>query len=285
MKQISILALVVLVVLIGSALAEPVETEHKTVPLDDADAVLALVDFGAGSIDVHPGPSGSLLDATMTYDPEFVDVFLDYRHRGDRGILELASDFDEKRLTRKIKNEWDVGLSSEVPMELELDIGAAEARIDLSGLSITRLELDVGAADCEVWWDKANGSTMTELAIDCGASSLLIEGLGYAGLEYLDFEGGLGSFELDFSGDWLASAEGHLEVGLGQLEITVPRSIGVRIEATESFGSVDVDRWFDEVDRDVYESENYADAKIKLLLEIELGMGSLDVRSTNRDRP
>jgi hypothetical protein len=282
MIRISLATVSLTIVLSGSALAEPVVTEQKTLPLDEAESVLALVDFGAGSIDVHPGPLGSLLDATLTYDPDFVGVFLDYRQRRDRGILELASDFEDNRLTRKIKNEWDVGLSTEVPMELELDIGAAEAQIDLSGLSITRLELDVGAADCEVWWDSANRSTMTELSVDCGASSLRLEGLGYAGLEYLDFEGGLGSFELDFTGDWLASAEAHMQVGLGSLDITVPRTIGVRIETDESFGSVDVDRWFDEVERDTYESENYDDAEIKLLLHVDLGMGSLDVRTTGR---
>jgi Cell wall-active antibiotics response LiaF, C-terminal len=170
-------------------------------------------------------------------------------------------------------------------MDLEFDIGAAEARVDLSGLSITSLDLEVGAADCQVWWDAANLSTLSELTVDCGVSSLSLEGLGYAGLEYMDFEGGLGSFKLDFSGAWTASAEAHLEVGLGSLDVTVPRDIGVRIEAEHSFGSVDVDRWFKEVDDDVYESENYRNANIKLVLMVELGMGSLDVRAERPARP
>lgn len=265
----------------GSAVAwaGEVSTVTRAVPLDDAKSVLVRIDFGAGDIDLGKSGEGQLLEGTFTSDPEDVEVRVDYRRSGDKGMLDLATDYEDKRLPRDHKNEWEVGLSGGVPLELELDLGAAEAKLDLTDLALTRLEMDVGAAKCEVWWNRPNPERLSEIKIDAGASSLLLEGLGHARFDHLRFEGGLGSFDLDFSGDWQASAEADLEIGLGELTLWVPRHIGVRIVTEQSMASVDVDHRFSQTEDGTYESDNYSEAKIKLDCFVEVGMGSLEVKT------
>jgi hypothetical protein len=264
----------------GIALAGPTETAQKEIELGDETALRTSVEFGAGTIDLHKAPAHLILDAQITYDPEYVDFSVDYEQRRSQGLLALASEVDGREIKGRLKNEWDIGLSGEIPLDLELEIGAAEARLNLSKMALTRLELDVGAASAEVWWESPNPEVLTEILIECGASSLDMAGLGDANFEYLQFEGGVGNFELDFSGAWTRSAKADFEVGLGTLELTIPENIGTRIEIEDSFLSdADIDRYFKRVDDHVYESDNYETADVRLDISIQLGMGAVDVRA------
>lgn len=273
------IGLAVVLTMSPCAFAGAATTSSQTIPKDDADTVLVKIDFGMGEFELGRAREGTLMEGTFRCDPEEMKARVDYHRRGDKGVLDLSAEYDSNGFPDHVKNEWLVGLAGDVPLDLELDLGAAEARIDLSGLSVTQLNLEVGAADCEVWWDHPNLVPLSEIQVDCGASSFSMAGLGYAGFERMRFEGGLGSFELDFTGDWLRSAEADIEIGLGSMKLLVPRNIGVRIEAEKAMASVEVDRRFVRRGDDVYESENYESATVRLLCRVELGMGTLVVKS------
>jgi hypothetical protein len=264
--------------LCSQAWAGHVRSTSQSVPLDDAASVQVRIEFGAGRFELGRAARGQLLEGTFETDVEELEALVNYRRRGDRGLLDLSMEQSGPGLSGHFKNEWAIGLAEGVPLDLEFDLGAVEATLDLSGLSIAQLQLDVGAADCEVLWDKPNPERLTRLDVHTGVSSLRMEGLGHAGFERLRFEGGLGDFELDFSGDWQHGAEADFEIGLGELTLWVPPGIGVRIETDKALASVKADRHFLR-DDDLYVSENYDDALIKLDCTVELGMGSLVVKT------
>lgn len=267
----------------SSAPAKNVEREQKQFELTDEKSVTVNIDFGAGSLELAAGPGDLVLDADVEYEPRYVEFFADYRKRGGAGMLELSSEMRRSGIDGDITNTWRLGVTDRVPVDLEMDIGAADADLDLSGLKLTDLDLDVGAADARVHWDRPNPISLRRLQIDCGASSLKLSGLGHANLERFDFEGGVGSFDLSFDGDWQQSAEVLLEVGLGSVDIAIPDGVAARIEVDDSFlSSVDIDQRFQEVADDVYESEDYGTADIRLDLSITLGLGSVDIRSVPR---
>lgn len=273
------IGLAVVLTMSPCAFAGAAATSTQTIPKDDADTVVVKIDFGVGEFELGRARAGTLLEGTFRCDPEEMEARVDYHRRGGRGVLDLSTEYHSSGFPDHVKNEWLVGLAGDVPLDLELDLGAAEARIDLSGLSVAQLDLEVGAADCEVWWDHPNLAPWSEIQVDCGASSFSMHGLGYAAFEHLRFEGGLGSFELDFTGDWKKSAEADIEMGLGSMTISVPRNLGVRIEAEAAMASVEVDRRFVRKGDDVYESENYEGATVRLLCRVKLGMGTLVVKS------
>ena len=45
---------------------------------------------------------------------------------------------------------WDLGITSEIPIDLRLDTGANQALIDLSALRIRRLDFNTGASDTKI---------------------------------------------------------------------------------------------------------------------------------------
>jgi len=263
--------------------AGPIEIENTRIERTTEESLIAFVDFGAGTFELHSNANDLLVDAEIRYDRKYVDVFVDYNNRRNQGRLEMSSELDSGRMKRNLTNDWDLGLASDIPVELDIDIGAAKLRLDLTDIQITRLKLEIGAVDAEVWWDQPNSVSLDEIIIDCGASSLVMEGLGDANFRSLRFDGGVGGFELDFSGRWDQSATADFDIGLGSLELAIPEHIGVRIETDDSFlSSIDVDREFREVDDDVYESDNYKTAEITFDITIQIGMGSVEVRSIRR---
>jgi hypothetical protein len=163
-------------------------------------------------------------------------------------------------------------------MLLDLEVGACEAEFDLGGLPIRGLSLEIGAASGRIDFSKPNPERLAEMTIEVGASSLEINNLGNANFEEMHFEGGAASCELDFQGDFVGEAKVELEIGLGSLDIFIPRDLAIRVEADESwFSSVDFHGLrLVETDDGVYESRDFEDAEKRIVFEVSVGMGSVD---------
>ncbi len=112
------------------------------------------VDFGAGSLRLNALPEDSRLLAESTQvmpgkDPiaavERTGGTATLRYApGEGGLLDLPFGWGENDAN------WDIALARGIPMAMDLDIGAADADVDLSALSIESLSVIVGAADVSI---------------------------------------------------------------------------------------------------------------------------------------
>ena len=163
---------------------------------------------------------------------------------------------------------------------MKLDIGACEAHMDFGGVPLTDLTLDIGAASGKIDFSAPNPQSLDEINIDAGASSVSLRSIGNSNFKYLSFSGGAGSFDLDFRGDLKGEAKADIDIGLGSAEIILPEGTAVRIESEGSswLSSIDFDKHgLDEVEDGVYESPDFDKADIKITLNVEVGMGSVDI--------
>ncbi len=227
-------------------------------------------------------PADSLLGIiTGNYDQRRFDYTLDLREKHDRADLYFATETIGHHLSdwKDVDNDFEFSFSPNVELRLNLDIGASETHFDFSDLSVSEMDLNVGAADAEVSFPTLNGAEMKYLTIDAGASKLHVYNLGNARFDDMKFNGGVGSFLLDFTGDLDHEASAEISVGLGSLKIVLPRDIGVRIESEENWlSSIDFPkRGFTKVKDDVYETDNFKSAKGRLTLYLDVGLGSTDV--------
>ncbi|MFH2054472.1 MAG: LiaF domain-containing protein [bacterium] len=242
------------------------------------------LDFAIGEYELHPGEldPGVFAKVEGLYDEERFDYKLDFQERNGRGNLLFAL---ESRHHKNLdwdddtENNWEFTLSPDVPIDLIVDIGAADAELELGGLALREFDLDVGAADTRINFSEPNRQVLEMFRVDAGACDLEMRGLGNCKFEHLDFDGGVGSFTLDFTGEFDFEASAEISVGLGSIEIILPEDIGVRIEAEDNWlSSIDLPRrHFDRVDEDVYETENYETATGKLTLQLDVGLGSADI--------
>jgi hypothetical protein len=124
-------------------------TESKSVELGDAESVRVKMVLGAGDL-VVTGGAKKLLEADFTYnvaklkpEVEFTDGTLVVQHPDVRGYRTLQD-------IRDFRNEWDLRLNNDVPMNLSLEMGAGTSDLQLAGLSLTSLDVTLGAGKSTV---------------------------------------------------------------------------------------------------------------------------------------
>lgn len=261
------------------SVTEPVVA--KGVEIVDARFKLAAGDFRLAS-------GRSLADTIAllegNYDEERFDYNLSFDQRGSRADLEFELESRRKSITgdKTEHNNWKLQFASNINYRFDFEVGACKADFSFDGLTISEFRLNVGAADARFEFPTVNGRRLEDFVVKAGVCDLEILKIGNSRFERLEFEGGVGSFTLDFSGDFSYEAEAHIEVGLGSVEIVVPRDVGVRLECNDNWlNSISFpERDFKRVSRreNLYESENYDRADGRLTLILDVGLGSAKIR-------
>jgi hypothetical protein len=250
--------------------------ESANVPLDDAKAADVKIVFGVGELRLRPGEGEDLLKADFVYNVDELKPVIEHDQRGDRLMVDLhpgtkGLSFD---LGDGVRNEWDVRLSDRVPTYLNLDLGAARGRLDLGGLHLTDARIKVGAAEANVEWSKPNSERLDLLDVDAGASSLEMHKLGNAHFHQMNFIGGAGNFNLDFTGDWQESSRVNINAGLGNLILTLPHDIGVKVDTGDK-ALVNVSATGLRRQETAWVNDAYGKSQLELALTINMGLGNL----------
>ena len=277
-----LLYLIMITVFLSGSLTMAGRLENVTEKID-AQGIEKLVveaDFAAGEFRINAADIDEAAIIDVTYDTRRVEYIADYSVKRGTGYLFLESNIRRKHDIDTDENVWDITLSTKYPTSLEFDIGACEAEFDLGGIPLQELDLDIGAASGLIEFSTPNPIRLRDMRIDAGASSLEMVSIGNANFEYFNFDGGVGSFELDFRGEYKGESTINVDIGLGSVDIVLPKDVPVRVETDGDswLSSVEFHRDnLDEVDDDVYESPGFEDADERIILELSVGLGSADI--------
>ncbi len=124
------------------------ENESRSIDLGKAELVNAEIHFGAGRLEISGG-AVKLMDADFEYNIPSLKPEVRYEETSFRGRLSLHQPTVAK-LGGDGDNRWNVRLNNDVPFDLSVHIGAGEARLDLSQLSMRRLDTNIGAGRVEL---------------------------------------------------------------------------------------------------------------------------------------
>jgi hypothetical protein len=108
-----------------------------------------------------------------------------------------------------------------------------------------------------------------------------LRGLSNLAPEEIDFKGGIGHALLDFSGEGARNMRAHLAVGIGQIEVMLPRRLGVRLNVEGNTSGITVSEDDFRKAGNTYTSLKYADTPQRLDLTIATGLGGASVRYTD----
>jgi hypothetical protein len=279
-KRSLITSAVLLLALAGITIAGRMEKKQQKIEAGNIDKLVVRCELGAGEFTILPADMDDVADIDIEYDSRRVDVSVDYEIRRSTGYLYLESDGLERSDIDTDDNIWDVKLSSKYPARIEMDIGACDAVFDLGGIPLEELSLDVGAAAGKIDFSRRNPIRMREFDVDAGASSLEMHDIGNANFEEMNFDGGVGSFDLDFRGKYEGESMIDIDIGLGSADIILPRGVPIQVETEGSNWLSSVEMHgddLDEVDDDLFESRDFADAKDRIMLRLSVGLGSADL--------
>lgn len=270
----------VLILLFAFTVSARTEKAYEKVEMDGAKRISLTMELGAGEFQIETKNIDLAAEAIVEYDTRRIDYYVDHDVKRNICYIDMNSECKKSNSIDTEDNLWFITLSDKYPIEIDMSIGACDADFDLGGLPLTDLKMDIGAASGKIDFSKPNPERVTEINLEAGASSLNMSNIGNANFEEFIFSGGAGSFDFDFRGEYKDDAEINIEVGLGSMDLILPEDVAVRIETED-------DNWLSSVDihgrnvretRDgIYESDDYDEADVRIILNIEVGLGSIDI--------
>jgi hypothetical protein len=149
------------------------QTESRSVDLGDAKSVSVDINFGAGNLDVVGG-SEKLLEADFKYNVAKLKPQVEYTD--STLVVEEPNNITLPLLQngKNIRNEWNLHLSNEVPMDLRVNMGSGTSDLEMSGLSLNHMEISFGSGTSVI---NLNDQWRHDLdvVIDSGATDITLK--------------------------------------------------------------------------------------------------------------
>jgi hypothetical protein len=131
---------------IDTAHTSALQYDSHTVDMDAAESVQVNLRMGAGELRVTDG-SQKLMRADFTYSMPSWKPTVRYDSAGGRGILTVEQPGGQHSGLGNTKYQWDLQLNNKVPMDLKVNFGAGDARLDVGSLALRSVEVDMGVGE------------------------------------------------------------------------------------------------------------------------------------------
>jgi len=255
-------------------------TTNQSQPLGRERSLVADVRFDIGSLEISGEKSARVYSLDLEYDKAGYQPEIRYESPSNGGEGRI---FFKLESTRKVglrpdrhNNRLRLNLTDSLPVTLKVNMGVGDSRLSLSGMKISRLDLDCGVGGSRISSYEPNSISCDSIRIKSGVGSLDAVGLGNLNFRELEFEGGVGGANLDFSGTWKQDAEIKVQVGVGGVSVKMPRELGVRVEAEKHFMSgLHLDGFNKR--ESFYYSDNYDRAKVRISVRVATGVGGFRI--------
>lgn len=176
---------------------------------------------------------------------------------------------------------WKIYLSENNPFSLNLNYVIGDARVDLSGLSISNLKINTASADVKVTYlaDMKNRVQMDTFLIKVDMGAVQVEKMAYSQARNVIAEVGFGKMMLDLSDETTLPSNVSASVGAGTLMILLNSNdaLPTIIYINESpLCHVRLTKDFREIKKNVFVNTTYApDAENLLSFNVDVAMGNI----------
>lgn len=250
--------------------AQDWRTISSTRQTTDEELLRVSLQYGAGRLVIAPATAPNTLYRTsLRYDADVFKPVVSY----NPGRLKVGVEGGNLKGRNLKSGHLELGLSRDVPLELDLQFGATEATLELGGLRIRNAEISTGASKTMVKFSTPNPEICERLDLEVGAAQFEAAGIGNLNAERLEVQGGVGEVTLDFSGEWRTNMRADIGMGLGSLILRVPRGLGVSVRKDGILAGFDSQGLTKR--GDVYYSENWDKATRRLTINIDASLGSI----------
>jgi hypothetical protein len=252
----------------------PLQTDSIFVaPLNPGHTAEVLVEFGAGDLFIHPGASGALVNGTAAYNVEGLQP--EVSTSGDE--ITIKQEPFEYNITGlpnygDVENTWDLYFNTDL-VALEVRSGAVKGEFEFGGMALAELKVFTGASNVDLNFATPNLTPMSQFRMTTGASSATLTGLANANFSLMNFQAGVGSYTLDFSGVFQRDATVEVDAGLSNVTINVPPGIPTVVNVEGALNNVVVrGNWGGSSD-----TYTLAGNGPSLVINVNIGAGNLNL--------
>ncbi len=222
----------------GTARAQDWRTLDVARQVRDSQTVTANITYGAGTFSLGAAQSPDLYEMRIRYGAGNTTPVATYDANAHKLRLGIASKTFSIPGGDVDQNDLHIGLARGVPLDLTTEVGAADVKMDLGGLSINKLLLKTGASDATLRFSSPNAVKMQSMLLEVGAAGFKATGLANAHVDRIMLKAGIGSWDLYFDGQWTGDITLDAKIGLGSLTIHVPEDVRVDQNANALLGAV-----------------------------------------------
>lgn len=261
---------------------EQIKTEHFEAPLENASSARVRLDLSVGKTTIRPlTESANVIEADLTYVGE-----INFSASGDtEKVINLSQASGASEWFRGFfgwigsgqKLAWDVALTTQIPLDLEIYNGVGQCRFDLDTLQVKSLRIAGGAGEITATLPGGNytasidsGVGQTNLSVPPGA--------------LVDMRVGAGTGEINLDIADGADVTAHIRGGVGAVNVRLPQNAGARVEYTSGIGGAHISPRLNRVkgsegwnQSGVWQSPDYDTAEQKVYIRFEGGVGGLNV--------
>lgn len=266
---------------------EPVKQGEFFTPNNGAQSARVRVDFSVGKCVIQPLTNpDNLIEANLTYVGD-----IDFDVSGEEEKIVILSQKTE--LADWVHNgvgwigsggelRWDVGLTTEVPIQLEVHGGVGEGKFDLMELQVTNGSIHAGVGKIDLILPARSEWYSMHVNRNIGETNIIVP----AGANVdLKVNGGTGAITLEIKEGAQVSAQ--INGGVGECTIELPANAAARFEADRRTGDLKFPANFicvmnsDEFisKYDVWESAGYTEASTRINVCYNGGVGKLVVNA------
>jgi DUF4097 and DUF4098 domain-containing protein YvlB len=245
------------------------------VELGSAEAVSTDLAMNSGNM-VVAGGAEDLMDATFVYNVPEWKPEVSYEGFGAEKNLVVAQPDVPGATFGNVRNDWEILLSDEVPMDLSVSNSSGDGELDLDDLSLGSLSVETSSGDvsADLGGDQA---LLEEVEVDSSSGDVGVEMTGdYSSAVSLETDLSSGDLTMDITGEWAEDLEGDLSVSSGTITLELPENVGVYVEAETSSGDVSADGF--RLEDDAYVNGAYGESDVTLGLSAEASSGDINLR-------
>jgi predicted membrane protein len=172
------------------------DSTNVDIDKDKAKELQLDLNIGAGELNVSQG-ADEWVEGSIVYSNKKWEPVVSYERKGDKGIAVIEQDHDgifNNVKIGEVNNTWNLKVNNQIPIDLQVNSGASETKLDLNGLKIKDLEVNAGVGDItidlsgkwkesfDVSLDMGVGQSTIILPSDVGVKIDITKGIGDAEL-------------------------------------------------------------------------------------------------------
>lgn len=240
------------------------------------------ISYGLGELTIGSSNKKDIIEGSITYDSHRIIPIVKIESVSSSGVLMIKTKKNHNKDSYRYKlrdfdNAMEFYFPPQIKTNLFLDFGVGDAEIDLTNISITKLNLNCGLSDVELEINKRNDVICESVSIENGLGNLSVSGLGNLAAKKIDINIGLGSADIDFRGDRIYDADINVDVGLGSLDMILPKKANIKIYVDSSFlSSVDI-YGLKQKKNKLWVSHNWDSRYPTITMAVNVGIGSVDI--------
>jgi hypothetical protein len=185
----------------------------------------------------------------------------------------------EKFSLGKPINEWNVGITDKLPLEVELNADASDVDMDMSHMMISSMNAQINASSAKIYFDEPNKEPFDKFKLDANASSVNLYGGGNIGFDVLDISANASKLVVDLTGANNSDGEVRIDANASSVRLKLPENVGVRIVVDKyeiSSVKVNNDELLSRSEKE-YISKDYEDAEKILKIYVDLNVTTLTI--------